>query len=206
MPSAIRQSVAWRISPVKSTSFNLNLSNEIYQWSGSCGSAYHLPLDEAMKNILKCYVSGKLLANEKNQGIISFAVPEYGVLFRCNTAGSHADLEIIAFLSFLRFTEHNKNLFTKKELHVFSDFPPLVYLMNKGIVNGNGMEVVLRQAEKFTKGLSYKVKWIDEQQNRAGRSIREIPDMPSNSTVVIKSFVNLSIQKHINDPADGMKL
>lgn len=152
-----------------------------------------------MKDALKCYVSGRQLDAVTRQGIISFAVPEYGVLFRCGASGARSDLEVIAFLSFLRFVDLNKDEFKKRQMLIYSDFPVLVYLMNKGAVAGKGTDAVIRQAEKYTKGISYQVKWIDEKGNRAAGSINDIPRLPADSRLNLKSFANLTSAKVVAD-------
>ena len=159
-----------------------------------------------MKDILKCYVSGQVFSGNENQGIISFAVPEYGILFRCAISGKPADLQIISFLTFLRFTEHNKDLFKKRELHIFTDFPPLVYLMNEGSFPGQGMEAVRQQAQKYAKDIIHKVKWINHKDNRAAGSIVEIPDMPANSNLKIKSFAGIISKDSPPGRAGGPKI
>jgi hypothetical protein len=144
-----------------------------------------------MKDILKCYVSGQKENKKSKRGVISFAVPEYGILFRCGIDGGMADLNVIALLTFLRFAEHNREIFIKRELHIYSDFPLLVYLMNEGSLREKGLEVVRRQAQKYARGFVYKVKWISRTDNRAAGSVNEIPVMPTDSKIKIKSFTEL---------------
>ena len=145
-----------------------------------------------MKDTLKCYVSGIKPDNKSKTGIISFAVPEYGVMFRCEVEGTATDLQIVAFLTFLRFAEHNKDIFKKRELNIFTDFPILAYLMNEGNIQGKGLEAVKNQAEKYARGLHYKVKWISQKDNRASGSLQDIPTMPEGSSLKIKSFIELN--------------
>lgn len=152
-------------------------------------------LSLVMKDILKCFVSGNLLPGEPKQGVVSFAVPDYGILFRCQAEGSRADLEIIAFLSFLRFAEHNIDIFKKKELHIHTDFPVLVFVMNNKTGTGGGIEAVRREARKSAKRLNFKVHLIDSKENRAAGAVGSIPALPVGSDLKIKTFANLSIGK-----------
>ncbi len=149
-----------------------------------------------MKDVIKCYVSGKPIPNRPGEGILSFAVPEYGVLFRCGVEGRRADMELVAFLTFLRFAEHNFEIFKTKEIHIFTDFPILVYMMNGGAVMGGGAEAIKQQADKYARGLQYAVKWIDEKANRAIQSVNNIPEMPRNAKVKIKTFANMNMDIH----------
>ncbi|MCK5124982.1 MAG: hypothetical protein KAR42_01895 [candidate division Zixibacteria bacterium] len=147
-----------------------------------------------MKDVIKCYVAGRYLPDDPKEGIVSFAVPEYGVLFRCSAQGNKADLEIIAFLTFLRFVEHNIDIFNSRILHIYTDFPLLVYLMNKDAIVP-GMDAVVREAEKYAKNIKYEVKFVHERENRATGSVNDIPPMPADSKIKIKTFANLSLTK-----------
>jgi hypothetical protein len=163
-----------------------------------------------VKDILKCYVSGEnILDNQtgevSGQGIISFVVPEYGVMFRCHASGSRTELEVIAFLSFLRFAEHNIEIFKKRALHIYSDYPLLVYLLNNGAVI-KGMEAVVQQAQKYAKKIRYKVKWVDHKDNRAVGSVNDVPHMPVDSRIEIKTFANFDMQKPPGDHTGDLKM
>jgi len=149
-----------------------------------------------MRDILKCYTSGKKVPESPNEGTVSFAVPEFGILFRCQVSGSPADLEIIAFLSMLRFVEYNKEIFQKRHLNIYCDFPLLIYLMNGGVVEAaTGLNAVREQAKKYTKGILFNVKWIDPKNNRASGSAADIPALPADSDLKIKAFPNLKINR-----------
>lgn len=155
-----------------------------------------------MKDIIKCYVSGRHKPDSGRDGTVSFAVPEYGVLFRCGAAGNKADMEIIAFLTFLRFVEHNIEIFKPRKLHIYTDFPLLVYLMNKGAMVP-GMDAVIREAEKYARNIEFEVKYVVDKENRAAGSVVDIPAMPADSKVKIKTFANLgTIGKPVNSKAD----
>jgi hypothetical protein len=159
-----------------------------------------------MNDILKCYVSGRAIQGQQNVGVVSFAVPEMGILFRCSASGSRADLEFIAFLSFLRFAEHNQELFKKRELHIFTDFPILMYLMNNNVQPGLEGSAVLKEASRAAKYVTYKVKWIEERMNRAAGPASDIPDMPADVKIKIKTFANLNLQKPPADLGGNSKL
>lgn len=148
-----------------------------------------------MEDTLKCYVAGSKTDDNAKNGIISFAVPEYGIIFRCGVEATLTDLNIIAFLTFLRFAEHNKDIFKKRELHIFTDFPLLVYLMNDGSASGKGLGAVRKQAQKYARGFLFKVKWINRPDNRAAQPVNAIPTLPAHSNLKIKSFIEVDSGK-----------
>ena len=88
---------------------------------------------------LRCYI-GSLLNSEidpyleKNgfcHGLIIFAVPELGLLFRCRADGALIDLEFGAFFSALRFLKTYLIQDKFDTLHVLSSSPEFVFSFTK---------------------------------------------------------------------------
>lgn len=159
-----------------------------------------------MKDILKCYVSGRHLSGDERNGIIAFAVPEFGLLFRCQGAGTRADLEIIAFLSFLKFAEHNIDIFKRRYLMVHTDYPLLAFMLSGHSHAGKGAEALLKQAQKTAKSLRFEVVLIDSESNRAAGSIVDIPSLPAGTQLKIKTFGTLTPPNQSPEQADGLNL
>lgn len=141
-----------------------------------------------MKDSLKCYISGRLLPGESRQGIVSFAVPEYGILFRCQAEGSRIDLEVIALMIFLRFADHNIPIFGKKNLQILTDSPVLAFIMNHKSGGGKGVETVRKEAREFAKKMAFEIALIDSKSNRASKSVANIPEMPIGTNLRIKTL------------------
>mgnify|MGYP001256758956 CR=1 FL=1 len=156
-----------------------------------------------MRQSLKCYTSGRHLADGGNVGTVSFAVPDYGLLFRCRGEGTRAELEIIALMSFLRFAEANKELFAKRDLQIYTDFPFIVFLLNGKIRLDGRLTVVATQIQQYSRELSFQVKWIDGQSNRAASSVGDIPVLPADAGITIKGSAALSLsEKNHLHPSD----
>jgi hypothetical protein len=149
---------------------------------------------------LKCYVSGRPISADSRKGILCFAVPELGILFRCAAEGNRTSLEVVAFLSFLRFAEHNLDLFKRKTLDVYSDFPALVYLVNERSAPNEQSLQVLNQVREVARKVSFTLHWIDSDRNRAAQSIRNIPSVPDGTALKIKSFTHLDKRGKMVDP------
>jgi hypothetical protein len=158
-----------------------------------------------MMDTLKCFVSGRHLPGDSQHGVVSFAVPEYGILFRSLAKGGRADLEIIAFLSFLRFAEHNIEIFKRKQLNIFTDFPILAFIVNDESRSIPGVEAVRQEAAKKAKVLRFEVVLIDTESNRAAGSADDIPVMPIGSSLKIRTFASLAANKNITDQSDRLK-
>jgi hypothetical protein len=68
-----------------------------------------------------------------SRGMILFAIPSYGVLFRCRADGALLDLEFGAFFALLRFIKTSLSKEKIKELRVLSSNPEFVFtMMNRG--------------------------------------------------------------------------
>jgi len=68
-----------------------------------------------------------------SRGMILFAIPSYGVLFRCRADGDLLDLEFGAFFALLRFIKTSLAKEQIKNLRVFSSTPEFVFtMMNRG--------------------------------------------------------------------------
>lgn len=84
--------------------------------------AFKAPLQEAY-----------LDENGFSRGMILFAIPSYGVLFRCRADGDLLDLEFGAFFALLRFIKTSLSGEQIKSLRVLSSNPEFVFtMMNRG--------------------------------------------------------------------------
>lgn len=134
-----------------------------------------------MSEAIKCYTSGRPLAGDGRVGTVSFAVPDFGILFRCRGEGTRTELEVIAFMSLLRFAEANVALFRGKELLIHTDFPFIVYLLSGDKPAGRMMEAVAAKARQSAREFTFRAQWVDPRDNRAAASIDGIPDLPDES-------------------------
>lgn len=73
------------------------------------------------------------------KGMIMFAIPCYGVLFKCRAEGDLIDLEFGAFFALLRFIKTSLVIESLKTVRVHSSNPDFVFaVMNQGaIITGN---------------------------------------------------------------------
>lgn len=157
-----------------------------------------------MKNPLACYVSGRHLPGEQKRGLVSFAVPEWGILFRCLADGSRTDLEILAFMSFLRFAQHNHEIFAGRELRIFTDCQVLLFLMRDG-ADTPGADKLRRRAAEIAPKIHFTVEMIDSDRNRAAASATTITSLPIGSQLKIKPFPGLAEKEPPARPADRNK-
>lgn len=107
------------------------------------------------------------------------------------------DLEMIALLSFLRFAVHNQDVFGSPELHIFTDYEPLAAMMEP--VHPSAQPGALqREARKIAGKLHYRIQSISPEANRAAGPVADIPDLPANATLAIKSFAGLTVKQTVD--------
>jgi len=158
-----------------------------------------------MREVVKCYVSGQPAPGKSQGGIVSFAVPEFGVLFRSVADGSRTDLEIVALFSLLRFAAQNAEIFSPRAVEIFSDYPPVVYLLNHEGPTGKEMGSIRAEAKKIAGSICFSVTLVAPEANRAAGSIRAIPDLPDGSNIRIKSFTGITVRKPDSGFSDLLK-
>ncbi len=147
---------------------------------------------------MKCFISGRHLPDEKKLGLVSFAIPDYGILFRSLAEGSRTDLEMIALFSLLRFASHNSEIFAKRELLVHTDYQLLAYLMDVNRVPEKNMRGLRREARRIADGLTFTVRAISDCKNRAAEPVADFPVLPENSGLKIKTFSSLTIKEPLD--------
>jgi hypothetical protein len=74
-----------------------------------------------------------LETNGFSRGMILFAIPDYGILFKCRASGSLLDLEFGAFFALLRFVRTSLGKEKIKAVRVHSSNPEFVFsVLNEG--------------------------------------------------------------------------
>ncbi len=119
---------------------------------------------------MKCYFFGSNLTAEKSvrrSGIISFAIPDYGVLFRAQHEGDHYACEEVGILSLARFLQVNQQHFRGKQLTLLTDAAVVGY-QGLGRFAASGKLARLRDLLLFhQRKLGFKLEWLPSRMNRA---------------------------------------
>ncbi|KPJ65069.1 hypothetical protein AMJ44_11145 [candidate division WOR-1 bacterium DG_54_3] len=134
----------------------------------------------SVKPRIKCFISAKtlLLNKEKRQnGLISFAIPDLGILFKERYFGSHYELEYISLLALLRFIELNFKAFQSQKLNVLCSSPLLVHQMSENVVCQKEVERYRGLALAYKKKLKFSLSWIPESANRAQNGMMDLPPL-----------------------------
>ena len=129
---------------------------------------------------IKCFISAKtLLQNlEKRQnGLISFAIPDLGVLFKSRNFGTHYELEYISLLALLRFIELNSKAFQNQKIEVLCSSPLLVYQMSENTVCQKELEPHRNLALAYKRKFNFSLSWVPEKENRAQHGTINLPPL-----------------------------
>lgn len=146
---------------------------------------------KAEKQSLKCYISA--FANSKldtflesngfSKGMVCFAIPAYGILFRCRTQGSLINLEFSAMFSLLEFIKTKLEGEKIKSVQVYSSNPELVFAFSENsphMKKGGSRRMLLNE---YAKLMRIAVGYIKPVDNRALISPAEYPSLPKDKTV-----------------------
>ncbi|MCI0329678.1 MAG: hypothetical protein L0196_01825 [candidate division Zixibacteria bacterium] len=121
---------------------------------------------------------------ETGSGVISFAVPDIGFVFRSAHRGTSSECEYQALLSLCLFVEANAGVFKGQNLEFLGDSATVVYQVGRtavsthlsgralrGLSTDGGVPSrpagVLERIRAFKKKLGFSVHWVPVLENRA---------------------------------------
>lgn len=119
---------------------------------------------------MRCYFWGtnnRKDRDERGRGVISFAIPDWGVQFRAAQPGNATECEYAALLALLRFIESNNTPFEGVGLQIYSDAAAVVYQVNR---NSEVPPEQVRQwalARRVRSHRPFDLGWVPRDQNRA---------------------------------------
>ncbi len=160
---------------------------------------------------MNCYFYGSNLHDEKlvtNRGVISFAVPDYGVMFRAQYEGNRYECEYAAGIALIRFMQLNQQHFTKRGIKLMTDSPIVVYQVNNRLAATGSLlrfrDLILFYRRKF----GFELKWVPTQMNRAQSGLADIAVNPNSPKFNFDIFDESTRRKdsHRVSTAPGIKL
>jgi hypothetical protein len=132
---------------------------------------------------IKCYFSAKTPEKDrtkKQYGLICFAIPGVGVVYKTRNYGSQYELEYISFLSLLRFIEVNRKAFENQKINIMCSSPLLVYQLNENSGCLNEVRQYRHLALLYKRKLDFSLSWVPEDENRAQNGMMELPPLKVN--------------------------
>ena len=119
---------------------------------------------------MRCYFWGtnnRADRAQRGRGVISFAIPDWGVQFRAAQVGTASECEYGALLSLLRFVETNPKVFEGKKLAVCTDAVALIYQMNRRLPVGSAEASMWERVSAVRHRLPFELVWVPAEQNAA---------------------------------------
>ncbi len=142
----------------------------------------------------KCFIAGfenrridfYLEAQGFTRGMISFAIPSYGILFKCRTGGNLVELEFAALFSLLEFIKTRLKDEKVNDIMVLSSNPELVFAFtgqSAYLKSGTGHRKLL---DEYLAQIKMSVGYIQPVNNNALISPADYPSMPDHDKVALQ--------------------
>jgi len=136
---------------------------------------------------VRCYFSAQTNLNEgsenglssqkRDKRLISFAIPDLGILFRAQYIGTSLESGYVSLLVLLRFIEKNPLIFENQNIDIYTHIPLIVYQVNKKIFCDKNNLPLKEMALFYRKKFFYNISWIPEKENNALRGLLDFPPL-----------------------------
>ena len=139
---------------------------------------------------MRCYVWG---SNNKSQrddvgnGIISFAIPDFGIQFRSRHPGTAAECEYVALLGLLNFANNNPRLFERHTLEVYTDAVSLVYQVNRKAAVPSSLDRHVKIIDLFRERHKLSIGWVPREENRAFTGVLDLAPLKTDAKISLAS-------------------
>ncbi len=129
---------------------------------------------------MKCYFYGHNFSersDQRNRGIISFVIPDIGVVYRTRFIGDRFECEYRALISLLEFVADNSEMMESQQLELLGDSAVVVYQVNGKMPVYSRLRPFYRTVEQFKTRFNFKVSWMPASLNRAAKSLPDLPPL-----------------------------
>ena len=140
---------------------------------------------------MRCYFWGTNNQPDRNgrgRGVISFAIPDWGLQYRAAQEGTAAECEFAALLALLRFTQSNPRLFEGKTLELFTDAVTLVYQLNRQAAASPAETKLLALVRAVRQRIPFKLAWVPIEQNAAIQGVIDLAPLTMNAPITYAPF------------------
>ncbi|MCD6163554.1 MAG: hypothetical protein J7K40_14230 [candidate division Zixibacteria bacterium] len=129
---------------------------------------------------MKCFFYGAVYDDDplvKQTGIVSFAIPDIGVIFRSRWVGNLIECQYAALLSLLRFIETNDKLFKKENIEISSDASVVIYQLTKDTFVFKNIEPYYRLVQTYKAKFKFDLHWKPLKDNPAHHGLIGTPSI-----------------------------
>jgi len=129
---------------------------------------------------IKCFITAKTNSQDKSvrqNGLVSFAIPDWGILFRAFCVGSYYQLEYMSLLSLLRFVELNRPAFENQKIDIYSTSSILVYQVSQNAFCQKEIAKHKNLVIAYKNIIDFSINWIPQSENRAESGMMDLPPL-----------------------------
>jgi hypothetical protein len=145
------------------------------------------------KQAVKCFIAGLCSENSDpgmdryhlSSSILIFAIPAYGILFRCRVEGDALEVEFAAFFSLLEFIKGNLSEQKIKAVEIMSSNPHFVFSFtgnSRQLAEGTPRRKLL---EEYGRIFKIKIGHVDFLSNQALMPPDSYPSLPKESKITL---------------------
>lgn len=119
---------------------------------------------------MECYFYSQVQTKREDglhNAVLSFSVPDAGIIFRTRFAGSPAECEYAALLTLLEFVELNPQVFRDRTIEIYGDSFTVVNQINEKMYCAKDLQPFRNMALLFRNKFSYSLNWIPQRENPA---------------------------------------
>lgn len=132
---------------------------------------------------MKCYFHGTNSSNDTNAkygGVISFAIPDIGVVYRTKCKGDRFECEYQALSALLEFLTANHEAISNQNIEILGDSAVVVYQLNGKMQVSSSLQSYYRRVERYRSKIKFKVSWTPASLNRAAMIVPKLPPLKAN--------------------------
>ncbi|MBD3168558.1 MAG: hypothetical protein GF307_03675 [candidate division Zixibacteria bacterium] len=127
---------------------------------------------------MKCYFYGNRFTYGRNDGLVSFAIPDYGIIFRTIWDAGKTECEYLGLLTLLRFLELNAEKFKDEKIEIFSDSSVVVSQLRGLLESTMEVQKYNEAAVHYRQLINYSIHWVPLYENPAFTGLKGFPPNP----------------------------
>ncbi len=145
---------------------------------------------------IKCYVASYhipelepfLKKNEFCTGMILFAIPDFGIMFRCRVDGDQIGMDFGALFSLLKFITSDLKEEKIKDIIVYSSSPEFIFSFTDNsahLKDGSARRIMLNA---FQKKIKFQIGYLEPIKNKALISAADYPSLPESKSINLRNL------------------
>jgi hypothetical protein len=120
-----------------------------------------------------------------SHGVLLFAIPDLGVLFRCRASGEMIDLEFGAMFALLKFIKDKLKSVGIKEVEILSSNPEFVFSFTGKSRHLDPKSKRMKMLREYSASFKLQVGFIEPHKNKALVRAIDYPSLPKGQTIPI---------------------